>query len=370
VECGELRDYMSSIIKRTVASKLKSTIMYFVTLALVLLGVSFAAPKFFGQVAHAVGYTQTDFKAFDGVAIGTDSYTVSKDITATYMGSNTIKLTGYAPIVTPWFNHAWTTYNYVTIGINLPTGFTGTSVYDAGVMRYNVDPSGIYAMGTGSTPLATDGAAKGYLDYSFAANSINTTKDGLVKLKVIWTAGGTPEYFTIDISNLSLTLPLPDTTPPVITLTGSSSMLLNNGESYVEPGATINEGTLVRTGSVNTSVAGVYTITYTVTDAAGNVSIAYRTVTVKAADKPVVSATTLGGGQVLGDEVAVAVTDTTKEPETKGEVKGTSDVKKEDAPWYDAAFMGLAWYWWVVLAIAAGGLGWWAFGAIRNRNQN
>jgi hypothetical protein len=89
-----------------------------------------------------------------------------------------------------------------------------------------------------------------------------------------------------------------------------------------------------------------------------------------AADVVTLATNTVIGGEVLGDTNTVPTTDTTKAPATKGEVKGTSDSKKEDTPWYDAAFMGLAWYWWVVLAIAAGGLGWWALGAIRNRNQN
>ena len=245
----------------------------------------------------------------------------------------------------------WVSTNHIdTSSSNIPSGVYST--YDMGIITANTNFT------TSLSSLTTSGVPS-----KMSAITPNTTYYYVAWSEVDGTLyPGEVKSFT--------TASIPDTTPPVITLTGSSSMLLNNGESYVEPGATINEGTLVRTGSVNTSVAGVYTITYTVTDAAGNVSIAYRTVTVKAADKPVVSATTLGGGQVLGDEVAVAVTDTTKEPETKGEVKGTSDVKKEDAPWYDAAFMGLAWYWWVVLAIAAGGLGWWAFGAIRNRNQN
>jgi hypothetical protein len=63
-------------------------------------------------------------------------------------------------------------------------------------------------MGTGSTPLATAGAALSYLDFSFAANSTNTkTTDGLVKLEVIWTANSAPEYFTIDVSGLWFTTP-------------------------------------------------------------------------------------------------------------------------------------------------------------------
>lgn len=162
-------------------------------------------------------YTQADFKAFDGVNItpvGTNFYTVSSSINATYInGTGTesnpvlLKLTGYAPIVTPWFMPSWTTYNYVTIGIKLPTGFTGTRVYSTGVMQYTADPNGIYVMGAGSTDLATTGDALHYLDFSFGANKVYV-KNGLVFLKVIWTVGGSPEYFTIDVNDLRL-VPVP-----------------------------------------------------------------------------------------------------------------------------------------------------------------
>ncbi|MFZ2770151.1 MAG: hypothetical protein WAZ50_03440 [Minisyncoccia bacterium] len=179
------------------------------------------AVAFFAFAGNAKAYTQADFAAFDGVNIGTNSYTVSSDITATYIsgtGTETdpvkLTLTGHAPIITPWFGQNWTTYNYVAIGIKLPTtGFIGTqitggtAVYQADVMRYDDltnFPNGYYTVGYGSIPLATGGAALGYLDYEFAANSNNTKKDGLVKLKVIWNTDSAPEYFTIDINGLQL----------------------------------------------------------------------------------------------------------------------------------------------------------------------
>jgi hypothetical protein len=187
-------------------------------------------------------YTQADFTAFDGVNIGTNSYTVSSSITATYdNGTGTesnpvlLKLTGYAPIVTPWFNSSWTTYNYVAIGIKLPVGFSGATVYQADIMRYDDltnFPNGYYTIGYGSTPLAAEGAAFGYLNYEFAANSNNTKKDGLAKLKVTWTEGGTPEYFTIDINDLSLT----DTTAPTIPVLTSpiNGVFINNNAPLMQ----------------------------------------------------------------------------------------------------------------------------------------
>ena len=79
-----------------------------------------------------------------------------------------------------------------------------------------------------------------------------------------------------------------DTTGPVITLNGGTQTIALNG-SYVEAGATASDlvdGTVTVTpnaSSVNTAVAGTYTVTYTATDARNNTSTATRTVIVEAA---------------------------------------------------------------------------------------
>ncbi|WP_299115472.1 immunoglobulin-like domain-containing protein [uncultured Winogradskyella sp.] len=79
----------------------------------------------------------------------------------------------------------------------------------------------------------------------------------------------------------------PDTTAPVITLNGSSTVSLDLGQIYTELGATATDNvdgdltsSIVTTGTVNTSIAGMYTVTYSVSDAAGNNASATRTVTV------------------------------------------------------------------------------------------
>ena len=86
---------------------------------------------------------------------------------------------------------------------------------------------------------------------------------------------------------------LDDSVLPVITLNGSSSISLKVGEVYNELGAKASDdkdgditAKIITTGTVNTAVAGTYTITYTVSDAAGNVGTATRTVTVTAATVP------------------------------------------------------------------------------------
>jgi len=82
------------------------------------------------------------------------------------------------------------------------------------------------------------------------------------------------------------TAPAPDTTKPVITLIGANPLLIANGGTYADPGATVTDNvdadrTINGTGTVNTAVAGDYTITYNAIDAAGNAAIAVtRTVRV------------------------------------------------------------------------------------------
>ena len=77
----------------------------------------------------------------------------------------------------------------------------------------------------------------------------------------------------------------------MITLTGSSTINLTVGDTFTDPGATATDGvdgdltsSITTSGSVDTSTAGIYTISYSVTDAAGNVAtVVQRTVIVSVA---------------------------------------------------------------------------------------
>jgi len=81
---------------------------------------------------------------------------------------------------------------------------------------------------------------------------------------------------------------VPDTVKPSIALIGDNPLLLANGATYTDPGATVTdnvdaERTITGSGTVNTTAAADYTITYNATDAAGNVADAVtRTVRVAA----------------------------------------------------------------------------------------
>ena len=84
----------------------------------------------------------------------------------------------------------------------------------------------------------------------------------------------------------------PDTTAPVISLEGANPQELTVGDAYVELGATATDDTdgdisasiVIDATAVDTATAGSYSVTYNVSDAAGNPATeVVRTVTVEAA---------------------------------------------------------------------------------------
>jgi len=111
-------------------------------------------------------------------------------------------------------------------------------------------------------------------------------------------------------------VPIPDTTPPIITLIGDATVTLTVGDTYVDAGATAADdvdgditANIVTVNPVNTAVAGTYTVTYNVSDAAGNVATEVtRTVTVNPPDTtpPVI---TLLGSPVVDINVGDTYTD-------------------------------------------------------------
>jgi autotransporter-associated beta strand protein len=80
---------------------------------------------------------------------------------------------------------------------------------------------------------------------------------------------------TKSIDGKSLILDQVDTTKPVITLIGSSTVNVDYGASYADLGATVDDNkdatrSINGVGSVNTLVPGSYTISFNTTDDAGN----------------------------------------------------------------------------------------------------
>jgi len=92
------------------------------------------------------------------------------------------------------------------------------------------------------------------------------------------------------IATRTVTVITVDTEDPVVTLNGQSSLTLTQGDVFTDAGANVTDNSgesitaVVSGDTVDTSVPGVYTITYTATDSAGNSGSATRTVTVVEAD--------------------------------------------------------------------------------------
>ena len=150
---------------------------------------------------------------------------------------------------------------------------------------------------------ATD-PEEGNLHSSVTATPNVIDNPGLIDISVVNDTGYIIQYNAIDsdgndadpVYRTIYVLP-PDITPPELNLNGSSSILieqdLNNANLYIEAGAQAIDNrdgditdNIVITGSVNSSIAATYTITYTVSDAAGNTSTADRTIEVKDTTAP------------------------------------------------------------------------------------
>jgi len=83
-----------------------------------------------------------------------------------------------------------------------------------------------------------------------------------------------------------------DITVPTIALIGVAAIELSVGDTFTDAGATANDDvdgdltdSIVVTGSVDTDTAGLYTLTYTVADAAGNEATVSRIVTVSTVEE-------------------------------------------------------------------------------------
>ena len=101
---------------------------------------------------------------------------------------------------------------------------------------------------------------------------------------------GTYNYGETEDYTINIISAVADTTAPIITLSGSSTINLNVGDSFTDPGATASDtidgnltSSIVVTGSVNTGAAGTYILNYNVSDAAGNTAAQIsRTINVNA----------------------------------------------------------------------------------------
>ncbi len=103
-----------------------------------------------------------------------------------------------------------------------------------------------------------------------------------------------------------------DTTPPTITLNGANPMTVECHSVFTDPGATASDScagslTITKSGSVDTSTPGNYTITYSAIDPSSNTQTITRTVKVMDTVKPTIA--------LIGDNpMVVAMNGTFNDP--------------------------------------------------------
>ena len=117
--------------------------------------------------------------------------------------------------------------------------------------------------------------------------------DGDITGQVVVTQGdGVIDYTATDAhgntATVQRTLEYIDTTPPEITLSGNAEMTIQSGDSFTDPGYTAQDAgdgdvtaSVTTDGAVDPGTPGDYTITYSVTDSAGNTGTIQRLVHVK-----------------------------------------------------------------------------------------
>ncbi|MCP4925645.1 MAG: DUF5011 domain-containing protein, partial [Gammaproteobacteria bacterium] len=177
------------------------------------------------------------------------------------------------------------------------------SVQDGGAPVVTTPASIVVAATDASGTAATDAAISSFLN----AATANDAVDGPVAVSndapAVFPLGATTVTFSASDSagntgSAQATVTVTDQSAPEITLQGASSITLNVGDSFIDPGSTVSDNvdvglTATVGGSVNTNQVGLYTLTYNVSDSAGNAAIQLtRAISVQDSAAPVVTAPT------------------------------------------------------------------------------
>ena len=163
-------------------------------------------------------------------------------------------------------------------------GAGGYAWYGDGTPTYTIVPSSNGQLGQGGTgDTNSGGGGGGYYGGGGGADAGggggSSYTDPTLSSSVVHTQG-------VQTGSGQLTITVtqgdgPDAIRPVITVTSGVDTVLQ-GSTWTDAGATADTGETVTvvSNTVNTSAAGIYTVTYSATDTAGNVGTATRIVTV------------------------------------------------------------------------------------------
>ena len=207
----------------------------------------------------------------------------------------------------------------IQFDINFPVGF----VLD----NSNVTGTALLDDFTITSSLIGDNTYR-FLVYTISNSSIQAGDNTILNLPISVESSVDSGIYNLTISNVTLSninnqniasealeigtiTVFEDCTAPVITIIGDNPITIEVGTSFNDLGATaldITDGEInvTTTGSVDTSVVGVYTITYTATDSSDNTTTATRIVNVVDTTVPVI---TLNGDNPINIEVGGTFTD-------------------------------------------------------------
>lgn len=187
-----------------------------------------------------------------------------------------------------------------------------TQTVDASFDYFLIQTEGQIATSTASSNLAGAGAASGGSDSGTSSDHAVPHTTNIVIIGDSTTTGS--DTGTAGTGGVSADA-------PTVTLTGDAAVNITVGDTWTDPGATAHDpadGDLTSQisvrGTVNTAVAGLYTITYAVTDSKGLTGNASRVVNVAAPGSSSSGSSSSSGGDSSAPPAPAPTPDTTPAP--------------------------------------------------------
>jgi hypothetical protein len=281
--------YLGNKLAHVENSQIKTSSKVFITFTSPVVGSWFIADKANGSFNVTLDVVQTSDVTFDYFIVQTE-----RDAAPT---SQNGVVDTEKPVIT-------------VLGANPYYLSTGTAYVEPGVtITDNVDQGLSYVLSVDgypveTHPLDTSVAGEHILTYKVidtAGNLVTATRAVVVGSGASIGSGTvgttTPPVATTTPPVVEDEVP-EDTVAPVVTLIGGAALSLTVGDVFTDAGATATDdvdgdisGNIVVSGAVDTATAGLYTLTYTVEDAAGNTASVSRIVTVVAPVETVATTT-------------------------------------------------------------------------------
>ncbi|WP_462162962.1 immunoglobulin-like domain-containing protein [Pseudoalteromonas xiamenensis] len=196
------------------------------------------------------------------------------------------------------------TYTVSDAAGNSATATRSVSIQDASAPVVTPPSDLVVAATDGTGTAASDAMIATFLAGATALDAVdgNLTAQISHDAPAVFPLGTTQVNFSVtdgagNTGTARASVTVADQSKPELLLSSGNTLVLSVGEAFVEPGYTAQDNVdgditanVVRTGTVDTNTKGVYTLSYTVSDAAGNKTSATRSVTVQDAAAPVVTA--------------------------------------------------------------------------------